>query len=386
LQNWLSWLFEQESCKTNNEGGHGGTMIRPILKTRAELKVILKECPFNLDWIQESIEHLIQTWNFTCFGSTESALHKINYSTIKRKVSTEQPATSLSANAQIANTTDFEILKEFREALGDQRGDEQQDRGSNLATHTTQEHQNPAGYLTSVAAPSTELDMELDATPSRKNIRGGSVSERKNDQAFAQKNSDIETLKRFRDELGKNHGDDPREEARRLAAQATQGRRNPPPAATIPNHSIEHDERSSKKTISRGSFYEIKKSHTSLQFSDSDDEVASPYPDSDRDENDARHQRKRLKFAPPDEGRFDSTGRVLVKIKFTEEEDEALKEGIKLFGVGKWAKIKYKFPEVLRNRTSVMIKDRYRNLLKQGRIDPDPPESVEENDNKENEE
>jgi hypothetical protein len=338
VQNWLTWLFEHESNKKNNDSG---VQIRPILKTCGELKVILKESPFNLDWIQERIEHIIQTWNFTCFGNTESALYKINYT----KFSAEQAATSRSAK--------------------------------NLVTQTTQERQYSDAPLTSIAASTTELDMELNATPSQKNTHGVSIAEGRDHRTLAQRNSDIEVLQRFRDQLGNNHGDDPREEARRLAAQAIQ-HMNPPPTATKRDQSFEHDTSPTKKKSHGRSFYEVKKSQTSLQFSDSEDEVDSPGSDSVA-------QRKRLKFAPPDEGRFDATGRVLVKIKFTEEEDAALKAGIVQFGVGKWAKIKSAFAYELRNRTSVMIKDRYRNLLKQGRVDPDPPESAGENDNKENE-
>lgn len=72
----------------------------------------------------------------------------------------------------------------------------------------------------------------------------------------------------------------------------------------------------------------------------------------------------------PDPGRFDESGRATRKVPFDEEEDNAIIAGIKdpNLGVGNWAGIKEKFAEILRNRTSVMIKDRYRVLLAQGRF------------------
>lgn len=50
--------------------------------------------------------------------------------------------------------------------------------------------------------------------------------------------------------------------------------------------------------------------------------------------------------------------------KFTKEEDEAIKNGVTLCGVGKWSEIKAHNPIQLRNRSSVQIKDRWRTLNK----------------------
>ena len=73
----------------------------------------------------------------------------------------------------------------------------------------------------------------------------------------------------------------------------------------------------------------------------------------------------------PDEGRFTETGRVRKRIKWTIEEEKALRVGIKKHGVGSWAVIKDEFEDLFRNRTSVMLKDKYRVLLKNGAIDVD---------------
>jgi hypothetical protein len=53
---------------------------------------------------------------------------------------------------------------------------------------------------------------------------------------------------------------------------------------------------------------------------------------------------------------------------FTVEEVEAIKEGVRRWGVGKWAEIKKHSQGRLDNRTSVQIKDKYRNLVRTNQI------------------
>jgi hypothetical protein len=55
---------------------------------------------------------------------------------------------------------------------------------------------------------------------------------------------------------------------------------------------------------------------------------------------------------------------------WTDEEDEALLEGIERNGIGKWQDILSdpQYGCVLANRTNVDLKDRYRNLKKSGKI------------------
>jgi hypothetical protein len=116
---------------------------------------------------------------------------------------------------------------------------------------------------------------------------------------------------------------------------------------------------------------------------DSNDELS----DEDYDEpvklSKVPKRRKSRRFSTtgyqPDPGRFDASGRATRKVPFDEEEDNAICAGIKdpNLGVGKWAGIKDKFAEILRNRTSVMIKDRYRVLLAQGRFNQDSTPEIE---------
>lgn len=53
--------------------------------------------------------------------------------------------------------------------------------------------------------------------------------------------------------------------------------------------------------------------------------------------------------------------------KFTPNEVEWLIEGIRIHGAGKWKIILDSFP--FRNRTSVNLKDKYRNMIQKGEIE-----------------
>ena len=62
----------------------------------------------------------------------------------------------------------------------------------------------------------------------------------------------------------------------------------------------------------------------------------------------------------------DKVGHRKKRVPFSDEEKEAIKVGIKVFGHGKWTQIKDYSPEALGNRTGVQIKDCARNLYKSG--------------------
>lgn len=49
---------------------------------------------------------------------------------------------------------------------------------------------------------------------------------------------------------------------------------------------------------------------------------------------------------------------------FTDAEDDAIRKGVEELGAGNWAQIKSEYAMVLRNRSSVNIKDRWRNMNK----------------------
>jgi hypothetical protein len=61
--------------------------------------------------------------------------------------------------------------------------------------------------------------------------------------------------------------------------------------------------------------------------------------------------------------------------RWTDEEKEAVKQGIAQHGVGRWALIKSDWAMELRDRTSVQIKDCYRTMLKRGELSEDDSDS-----------
>jgi len=53
------------------------------------------------------------------------------------------------------------------------------------------------------------------------------------------------------------------------------------------------------------------------------------------------------------------------KVRWTQEEEDALRKGVKDHGTGRWKHIKHdpKYKEVLNNRSNVDLKDKWRNIL-----------------------
>lgn len=77
----------------------------------------------------------------------------------------------------------------------------------------------------------------------------------------------------------------------------------------------------------------------------------------------AKRQRTPLNAdVPPDPGIFDEKGRVLRRLPWTDIEKECVQEGVEKFGVGHWVLIKKEYAQVLRNRTTVQIKDCWRTI------------------------
>jgi hypothetical protein len=69
-----------------------------------------------------------------------------------------------------------------------------------------------------------------------------------------------------------------------------------------------------------------------------------------------------------DEGIFDEDGKVIKRRRWTEDEDNALKRGVEIFGAGNWKAIKERFSTVLCNRQTVQMKDRFRTLLRNHQV------------------
>ena len=71
---------------------------------------------------------------------------------------------------------------------------------------------------------------------------------------------------------------------------------------------------------------------------------------------------------PPDEGIFDENGKVVKRLKWTDEEKLSVKEGVRKFGIGKWKDIKAEYNAILRNRSAVQIKDCWRTMAKNNEV------------------
>jgi Myb-like DNA-binding domain len=183
----------------------------------------------------------------------------------------------------------------------------------------------------------------------------------------------LATLKRRREALRENHGADPLSESRRIA-----------------------------KVLKKNILHDGKKSKMMVAFEDSDEEeeVIAParrLPNNnaeekeDNEENAPPGERVRLPAMPehaagaandapvpvgtkiytgppPDEGIFDVTGNVVRRHPWTDEEIAALTLGYAKYGAGKWVHIKQEYGYILRNRTTVQIKDKFRNMQRRGEL------------------
>lgn len=117
-----------------------------------------------------------------------------------------------------------------------------------------------------------------------------------------------------------------------------------------------------------GSFLKKKASSTKITFDDSDNESVE-------DAKALTEVPEHARLAPS-QGvlKYESTHPNLTtkghrkRRRFTEEEKTAIKLGVRKFGFGKWSNIKDYYGEELRSRTSVDIKDCYRNMMKRNEV------------------
>lgn len=131
---------------------------------------------------------------------------------------------------------------------------------------------------------------------------------------------------------------------------------------------------SSKKRKRQGeSLLKKKKSATKLSFDDDDDDdedIPDPPEDgtllSDLPERAAaaKSSRKTPKKSPKRTQVKSYAGRRV----WTDQEKRAVKEGIRHFGLGKWADIKGYYEVILQYRTSTQIKDCYRTMAKRNEL------------------
>lgn len=78
--------------------------------------------------------------------------------------------------------------------------------------------------------------------------------------------------------------------------------------------------------------------------------------------------KSRYKGVAPDEGIFGEFGLVKERRPYSDEEVNAIIAGVLKHGVGKWVEIKNDYPQILRNRSSVQVKDKYRTLKRKRQL------------------
>ena len=313
---------DNDPASTSNDEDEDDDFAPPqaILKNIEDLKEVLRTKPLDLLWLQSRIDRLIWLWNEECFGTNQPYLNLIKYHDAERGGLTVKTRTPLN-------------------------------RGHGLsATNRSSDPKTP---------PARDKEERVDV---------------------------LETLKRRRNALNKNHGDDPLIESRKLAATT-----KPKAKATT------------EVVPAKNILYEGKKSNIAVHFDDSEDEDEIKDDDDDDDEeeegengdndNEGRvrlpklpKKRRIMKSPsatqegtssgasriytgpPPDDGIFDDNGNVKHRNPWEEEEMVALLSGLEKYGLGKWVYIKQEYGYILRNRTTVQLKDKFRNMKKNGEL------------------
>lgn len=187
--------------------------------------------------------------------------------------------------------------------------------------------------------PDSQSDQENEVPSLRKQAAARRPKRKRDDPSTTGEPGDanVERLKTARRNL-KADGKDPMEEIQAIAATAKPGPK-------------------------KGTLYDKKPSAKHITFEDSDD---------DEDEGvhlselPARAQiasakKKPTPLSPEPRGPNE-------RLRFTDEEKRAIKEGILRYGVGQWSQIKAEYGLILRNRTNVNIKDCYRTMVKRGEL------------------
>jgi hypothetical protein len=210
----------------------------------------------------------------------------------------------------------------------------------------------------------------------------------------------VANLSRKRKGLRNQGGEDPKDEAIRLAAMATGGD-NADETATTPrarrrrggptNHrggdpSPKIPSTAPTPVRDRGHLYEKKKSAHRMEFTqDEVDDIEEYSSDEGEEENDAnrsaqlsslpspakggKRRRERESLSPIKKKKSQDKG-YSGRREWTAEETNAVKEGVrKLKKTGKWAEIKSMYEQVLVGRTSGQIKDKWRTLSQKGLVD-----------------
>jgi hypothetical protein len=260
-----------------------------------QLAKYLNEKPFDLTYIQDKIEYLLQRWNSDVFGPKDPTLVQLHYGIPKGS----EIAALLSTPKPIRRSSMMDRLKSPPRSAAQHNGD-------------------------------------VDA------------------KQPAKTRAELEELRKDRAALNNKHGVDPLADSLAVAAGA-QGVARKRTHDEVDDEVRDDDERG-------GKLLEKKRTATRLPFDTDDDEERENLKLSALPALAKSNARSPARGLPPDEGVFNASGQVRRRRFWTEEETIAVKEGTKRHGIGKWAEIKAAYEYILRNRTSVQIKDKYRTM------------------------
>jgi hypothetical protein len=293
-----------------------------------QLQHFFEEKPFDLNFIQEKIENLVQKWYIEVYGKADATLLGLRYGI------PEGSEIDKMLSPKPARRSSVEQLKSTPRSATKRTG-----------------RADPS--LSTPAQQNSDDDPFFDAKTDLDNAKQPAKTQ-----------AELEELRKDRAALNTKHGDDPLAETLTAAAGA-QGvaRKRNHDEVSDDDEDVDSHERDSK-------LLEKKRSAIRLHFQDDMDE------DDDDDEEDepgnvtlsdlpnrAKAKAKSPARLAPDQGIFTPTGRVQRRRFWTEEETIAVKEGVRTLGTGRWADIKSDHPYILRNRTSVQIKDKWRSIL-----------------------
>ena len=190
----------------------------------------------------------------------------------------------------------------------------------------------------------------------RMDKRVAAYSARKHKLAARLEKQKLDELRRGRAALNAGHGEDPLDAALEAAKEAK----------AADDGEGEDDSKKEKKKRKRMPRLTIV---DEMEDSDADEENSESGPKLSKVPKRKRKSSvdptsRAAHMIPPDEGIFGEDGRVLKRLRWTDEEKMCVKEGVKNHGVGKWKEIKMEYGAILRNRTPVQIKDCWRTMTK----------------------
>lgn len=313
---------------------------KPILKKLEDLRKILSKRPFDLKWFQNRMEKLVLVWNKACFGK-------------------KQPVSCW-------------LMNDPREAVANTH------RGSIKAAH----------LLPFARQPKTAMLHPL------------SCSGKKTHGLHERPEIDSGEIMNCRDTPSKDRGADTLVMSRKLAGNARDI-----PCATLATRTKKKQRMESLEEVQFGVTTDFddgdddnedigarickarkgrralndekRKSVFTIDDTDADDDNCDDDDDDDcyqckkvgRTRTRSSKVRKRTyakqKYytgPPPDPGYFDDKGNVIHKHLWSENETKALVAGVRKFGIGKWVLIKNEYGEILRNRSNVQLKDKWRGM------------------------